>query len=218
MNYQPVEIQPANYFRLAKVPCKYCLFEHYFELLKLVDHVETEYIFRFKREDYAPTSFLSRLDDAKRYLKFSKLKKSVEVVALDKKQTESLLKLLDPKSDNKFAIDVKWEEEVENWWTGTPNADLDDLVLSVELVKHGARRYIESVDIGWKLHSNYTRKNLKRDYLHYLLYGRLSPFDEYEVVLTSGQMETVISFLHYVQDHTNKSIHDDANQYLWIED
>lgn len=213
-----IEIQPAGFHRLANVPCKYCLFEHRFELLKIEDHIDTEYIFRFKREDFTPTSFLSRLDDAKRYLKFSRLKKAVDVVALDKTQVESLLKLLDPKSDNNFPIDVKWKEDTDGWWIGAPNVELDDLVLSVELIKHSTRRYIESVSFGWKLHERYTRKDLRRDYLRYLLYGYLKPFDEYEISLTAGQMETVISFLHYVQRHTNKSIHNSANEYLWIED
>lgn len=213
-----VEIQPSNFHRLATIPCKYCLFEHRLELLKIEDHLDTEYIFRFRREDYTPTSFLSRLDDAKRYLKYSKLKKAVDVVACDKSQVESLLKLLDPNSDSNFPIEVKWKEDTSGWWIGTPAAELDDLVLTVELVKHGCRKYIESVNFGWKLHERYTRKKLKQDYLCYLLYGRLDPFDEYDVSLTAGQMETVVSFLHYVRKHTNKSIHNSANEYLWIDD
>lgn len=202
MTKHPIEIQPTESFKVARVYCKYCVNDHFFDVIQS-DY--KDFTFKFQRESYPPISFLRRLQEARTRLNFSNLKNTVEIVALDKEQISNLINVLDQDSRFVFSPQVDWKEKetgVIRWLTGHAKDVDEDLVLSVELISHEDHEeefIFESVNIGWRLYKEYTRWNLVKDFLSYLLYSKRTILEEYCVYLEDPGIESVVSFLRYVQ-------------------
>lgn len=207
-------ITPEDFNALGRVYCKYCFDTHYFDITKVSSLAyEDEFFLNF---DYKNKDFWlrDRWSDRKRLLDLAQLKETIEGVSCDIYQVREIVKIL-PESIQE-PIDLKWTD-VDEFLALATIFESSELIVTLELYKAEAnseKLWFESVNFCYKLPVDYTKKQLRRDYLQYLFHNRATPFYTCDVFLTLEEAKRLRNALKYISNEVSLR-RDSKYDYWW---